>query len=223
MALAKTDQVEAIDSLLQKSLGVRNDDEILLIYDDSFFPYMDAFTDCVNARDFSATYLYIPKSYQLRLAEAISRKSEQIWLPDPLRSAVLASSVILNVLDGDLNTAPVRGAVLAQLRSKGCRLAAATNWRVEAILHGHEHQPSVTWAQRWAGQNFDGTPQGICVIGAGSCGAARDQLGPVSKNQYYLLVKRQEDILIRSRVIGDDGIEFMPHNDILISNGSAKR
>ena len=123
MALAKADQIEAIDNLLQKSLGVRNDDEILLIYDASFFPYMDAFTECVNARDFSATYLYIPKGYQLRLAEAISRKSEQIWLPDPLRSAILASSVILNVLDGDLDTAPVRGAVLAQLRSKDCRLA----------------------------------------------------------------------------------------------------
>jgi hypothetical protein len=84
---------------------------------------MDAFTDCVNSHDFSATYLYIPKSYQLRLAETISRKSEQIWLPDPLRSAVLASSVILNVLDGDLDTARVRVAVLAQLRAKGCRLA----------------------------------------------------------------------------------------------------
>jgi 3',5'-cyclic AMP phosphodiesterase CpdA len=102
-------------------------------------------------------------------------------------------------------------------------IAAATNWHVEAILHGHEHQPSITWAQRWAGQNFNGTPQGICVIGAGSCGVSRDQLGPVSRNQYYLLVKSQDDILIRSRVIGDDGLEFMPHNDILISNGAAKR
>ncbi len=101
-------------------------------------------------------------------------------------------------------------------------LAAAARWGVEAILHGHEHQPSITWAQRWAGQKFDGTRKGICVIGAGSCGAAREYLGPVSRNQYYLLVKRQDNILIRSRVIGEEGIDFMPHNDIAISSNLGK-
>jgi 3',5'-cyclic AMP phosphodiesterase CpdA len=101
-------------------------------------------------------------------------------------------------------------------------LAAAAKWGVEAILHGHEHQPSITWAQRWAGQKFEGIRKGICVIGAGSCGAAREYLGPVSRNQYYLLVKRQDNILIRSRVIGEEGIDFIPHNDIAISNNLGK-
>jgi hypothetical protein len=98
-------------------------------------------------------------------------------------------------------------------------LAAAAKWDVEAILHGHEHQPAITWAQRWAGQKFEGEKGGICVIGAGSCGAAREYLGPVSRNQYYLLVKRPDNILIRSRVIGEEGIDFIPHSDMIISTG----
>ena len=121
--LVQKDQVDALDTLLSQSLGVRNDDEVLLVYDESFVPYMDAFVECVNNRDLLATYLYMPKSYQLGLAETISRKHEPIWFPNPLRSAISASSVILNVLDGELNTAPVRGAILAQQRSKDCRLA----------------------------------------------------------------------------------------------------
>jgi hypothetical protein len=121
--LTKADQVKAIDTLLQKSLEVRGGDEILLIYDESFSAYLDAFTDCVNKHDLAATYIYIPKNYQLRLAETISRKPEPIWLPHPLRSAIFESSVILNVLDGDLVTGPVRGAVLGQTRNNECRLA----------------------------------------------------------------------------------------------------
>jgi predicted phosphodiesterase len=97
-------------------------------------------------------------------------------------------------------------------------ITAAENWGVEAILHGHEHQPSVTWVQRWAGKRVMGSPRGLCVIGAGSCGAARDQLGPVSRNQYYVLIKRENDLLIRSRAIGEDGVDFAPHNDIAISS-----
>jgi hypothetical protein len=121
--LTKADQINAINTLLQKSLGIRAGDEILIIYDESFSAYLDAFTDCVNNYDLAATYIHIPKSYQLRLAETISRKPEPIWLPNPLRRAIVESSVILNVLDGDLDTGPVRGAVLSQARSKGCRLA----------------------------------------------------------------------------------------------------
>jgi hypothetical protein len=121
--LTKADQVNAIDTLLKKSLEIRGGDEILLIYDESFSPYLDAFTDCVNKYDLAATYIHIPKKYQLRLAETISRKPEPIWLPHPLRSAIFESSVILNVLDGDLVTGPIRGAVLGQTRNNECRLA----------------------------------------------------------------------------------------------------
>jgi predicted MPP superfamily phosphohydrolase len=115
-----------------------------------------------------------------------------------------------------------RGKKISVMSNAQDLLTAAAKWGVEAILHGHEHQPSITWAQRWAGQKFDGIRKGICVIGAGSCGAAREYLGPVSRNQYYLLVKRPDNILIRSRVIGEEGIDFMPHNDIVISSNLGK-
>ena len=102
-------------------------------------------------------------------------------------------------------------------------IAAAANWGVEAILHGHEHQPAVTWTQRWAGQKFKGAPSGICVIGAGSCGVSRDHLGPVSKNQYNVLIKRKGDILIRSRIVGDEGVDYLAHNDIVIAKSRPDR
>jgi 3',5'-cyclic AMP phosphodiesterase CpdA len=91
----------------------------------------------------------------------------------------------------------------------------AAHWQAEAILHGHEHQPSVTVAARWPvelGQQF--TP--LTVIGAGSFSAKRDKLGPFSRNHYYVLYRRAEDIIVRSRQLGESLNVFVPHNDMIL-------
>jgi hypothetical protein len=93
----------------------------------------------------------------------------------------------------------------------------AHQWLVELILHGHEHQPSMTWAQRWVGETRSAAFRPIGVLGAGSCGAKREKLGALSKNHYYALIRRQREIIIRSRILGDQGLDFISHADLSIS------
>jgi hypothetical protein len=49
--LAREDQIHALGILLEKSLALRDDDQVLLIYDESFLPYLDALIQCVINRD----------------------------------------------------------------------------------------------------------------------------------------------------------------------------
>jgi 3',5'-cyclic AMP phosphodiesterase CpdA len=89
----------------------------------------------------------------------------------------------------------------------------AAQWHVEVILHGHEHQPSVTVSRRWPiGHGYDFTP--LTVIGAGSFSVNRDLLGPLSRNHYYVLYRRKSDLVIRSRQNSESLLNFVPHNDI---------
>jgi hypothetical protein len=95
-------------------------------------------------------------------------------------------------------------------------LARSSQWGVEAILHGHEHQPSLTVARRWP-TDFRGkafTP--IVSIGAGSFGVEPALLGPFARHHYYVLGLRSQDILIRSRCLGDEGVAFVSHGDVLL-------
>ncbi len=95
-------------------------------------------------------------------------------------------------------------------------LARASQWGVEAILHGHEHQPSLSVARRWP-TDFRGkafTP--IVSIGSGSFGVEASLLGPFARHHYYVLCLRSKDVLIRSRCLGDEGMAFVSHADILV-------
>jgi len=94
-------------------------------------------------------------------------------------------------------------------------LDSANRWGVELILHGHEHQPMVTVARRWpvgAGGEFNA----MIVIGAGSFSVKREQLGPFARNHYYVICLRKDDIIVRSRCIGDNGTNFVGHNDVFL-------
>jgi 3',5'-cyclic AMP phosphodiesterase CpdA len=92
-------------------------------------------------------------------------------------------------------------------------LELANRDKVEAILHGHEHQPSVTVARRWP---FDDAHVFLPVVsvGAGSFGVKREHLGPFSRNHYYVIIRRPDGILIRSREQGGGGVRFVPHSDM---------
>jgi 3',5'-cyclic AMP phosphodiesterase CpdA len=95
----------------------------------------------------------------------------------------------------------------------------ANQWKVEMILHGHEHQPSVTVARRWpidVGDVF--AP--ITSVGAGSFGVSREHLGPFARNHYYVIYRRRDDIIIRSRCQGAGGVSFIAHSDLCIPEKS---
>ena len=92
-------------------------------------------------------------------------------------------------------------------------LEYANQFGVEVILHGHEHQPSITVARRWPVDIGD-VFKPVASIGAGSFGVAREYLGPFSRNHYYVIVRRPDGILIRSRQQGTGGVKFVAHSDI---------
>lgn len=94
-------------------------------------------------------------------------------------------------------------------------LYIANEFGVEAILHGHEHQPTTTISRRWptdGDENF----MPISVIGAGSFGVNREKLGPFSRNHYYILHRKSEELIIRSRQLGENGVKFSSHADFSI-------
>jgi hypothetical protein len=95
-------------------------------------------------------------------------------------------------------------------------LDTARKWGVEAILHGHQHQPAVAYTQRWIGETGPSKLAPIVIVGAGSCGAKRERLGPISYNQYFILARRKNSLLIRSRIIRPGAISFTVHDDLLI-------
>lgn len=90
----------------------------------------------------------------------------------------------------------------------------AIQWNVELILHGHQHQPSVIKAECWLGGSSKLNFSPIAVVGAGSCSAKRELLGPVSRNHYYIIIRRKDEIIIRSRIMGEEGLSFMANNDL---------
>jgi 3',5'-cyclic AMP phosphodiesterase CpdA len=105
------------------------------------------------------------------------------------------------------------GRVVSIMANSAEILDYANQWKVEVILHGHEHQPSITVARRWpidVGDVF--AP--IASIGAGSFSVKRDSLGPFSRNHYYVLVRRADGLLIRSRQQGTGGVKFVSHSDM---------
>jgi len=104
---------------------------------------------------------------------------------------------------------------LTVLANSSDLLAFAGQIGAEVILHGHEHQPSVTVARRWpADTGLDFQP--IIGVGAGSISAPRSDLGPFSRHQYFILFRKSDHIVIRSRAMGDTGLAFGPHRDLII-------
>jgi predicted phosphodiesterase len=98
-------------------------------------------------------------------------------------------------------------------------LAFANRIGAEVILHGHQHQPSVTVARRWpSSPSQEFSP--IISVGAGSFTAERAALGPFSRNQYFILYRRSDNIVIRSRSISDNGLAFVAHNDLVVPLGN---
>jgi 3',5'-cyclic AMP phosphodiesterase CpdA len=89
-------------------------------------------------------------------------------------------------------------------------LQCANKWQAELVLHGHEHQPSITFARRWPvddGHAFEP----VAALCAGSFGLKPDKLGPVGRNHYYVIVRKPERIVVRSRWLGDEGVAFTSH------------
>ncbi len=94
-------------------------------------------------------------------------------------------------------------------------LAFAARKRIELILHGHEHQPSLSLTSRWP---LEGQHQfySVASLGAGSFSVHSDLLGPIRRHHYYIIYRRPKEILIRSRWSDEPGRDFISHRNILL-------
>jgi hypothetical protein len=121
---------------------------------------------------------------------------------------------VLPIISAELGEA--RGRRVSVMGNAAEVFAKARRWRVEMILHGHQHQPALTLAQRGQGMVEDLDLRGVAVLGAGSCGAYREALGPIARNQYYVIARRVADFVIRSRIMGEQELRFVAHNDFVL-------
>lgn len=115
----------AFGLLLSKCLQVDSKDELLVVYDESFVNFRPYLSDVVSTRGVSAAFMLIPRQYQVALLDRTNTPSQSnsIHLPSPLRAAISASSVVITVLDGGMDTTSVRRAILQQTRPNNSRLA----------------------------------------------------------------------------------------------------
>ena len=116
---------EAFGVLFRDCLRVRPQEDVLVLIDESSEPWRDALVDAALEADLRPLFTFFPKRLQLALMErkAPGGDDSSVPLPRPLRDAFYSTRAVLNLLDGDLATSSLRGAVLNIPRPKGCRLA----------------------------------------------------------------------------------------------------
>lgn len=135
-----------------------------------------------------------------------------------------ATQEILNWLIVHHHVLPVTSSGVEDARAKRVSVMGnaaeilnyAANWNVELILHGHEHQPGLTIANRWTSDFRDLSLRPIAVAAAGSCGARRDLLGPISRNHYQIIIRQGDTLNILSRVLGEGALHFVSYVDFRI-------
>jgi hypothetical protein len=114
----------AFGVLLDRCLQATSHDEVLIFFDESAQRFFQALTDAITKRKLRATFVFVPKSYQLFLmARKEPGDDSNVPLPRLLKSPVGDATVIMTLLDGDLATSSVRGAILNVRRPNGCRVA----------------------------------------------------------------------------------------------------
>ena len=128
MALEQTDpsfvsRIEGFSVLFRRCLQMRPDDTALVIYDEAFLPYLDALVQFIISDRLHASFVSIPKAYQRALIEWTAGEDPEIDLPRGVTAACRVSSIIVNCLDADLDTARLRGAILHNFRPNDCRFA----------------------------------------------------------------------------------------------------
>lgn len=95
-------------------------------------------------------------------------------------------------------------------------LSFANHNNVEMILHGHEHQPSITITRRWPSSN-NKSLHPLVSLGAGSFGGNESITSPYARNQYYIIYDQKDRSIIRSRSLIHNAYSFNEDSNIVIS------
>ena len=131
---------EAFRVLLSKCLNVERRDDVLVIYDESLGDLFEPLVNVLDIGGIPATFVCIPKVYQKALVResGSDRALNKLQLPLGIVAAISASTVILSLLDGGPESAPLRRTIIHTLRSRASRLASIPGIGPEilkAVLH----------------------------------------------------------------------------------------
>lgn len=107
--------------MLTSSLSVKpNEGLLLIIFDESFRPYSDIFSEVVVENNIKANFKFIPQIYQLFLTETLKTEG----LPESLKISFDQPTAALCFLSGWSEGQALRQAIVNNLRqNKHCRLA----------------------------------------------------------------------------------------------------
>jgi len=133
--ITRKDQCEGFTRLLKKCLDLQENDEILVIYDESLEEFFGSLLEVIESDLISATFLYIPKSYQKFLVRTGNSDTvrEKIPLPSGVISAISTAAAIINLLDGEPENASLRRTINHTNRLRTCRLATIPGISSEII------------------------------------------------------------------------------------------
>ena len=118
-------ELEGFRIVLRDCLRTEEQDELLVIADESADRFLPSLVQAAVERKLRVLFATLPKAYQQALMEwkEPGKGDRGVPLPRPLRDAVQGAQGILTLLDGDIATASVRGAVLNLPRQSSARLA----------------------------------------------------------------------------------------------------
>jgi leucyl aminopeptidase (aminopeptidase T) len=118
-------RVRAFQALLSKCLLLTDDDELLVIYDESMVPFFPSLEKALADAVIPGTFIYLPRLLQLQLVQTsrLRGSSDKANLPSALVAAITASTAMLNLVDSYANNASVRRAINRTPRRSTCRLA----------------------------------------------------------------------------------------------------
>ena len=117
-------QRRAFSTLLSSCLNLSSRDDLLVIYDESFLPFFEAFQEVVISRSIPTTFLQITAAYQAALiAWWQAAGHDPFRLPAGITAAIDQSTAILNLLDRIPAHASLRKAINLRTRQFNCRLA----------------------------------------------------------------------------------------------------
>jgi Thermophilic metalloprotease (M29) len=112
---------QGFELILLRSLSVKpNQDLVLVIFDETFRPYVQGFAEVISEHDINADLKFLPLQYQLHLVEKIKDGG----IPESLKYSFDRPNAAMCLLSGWNEGQSLRGEIVRNLqRNKNCRLA----------------------------------------------------------------------------------------------------
>lgn len=140
---------KSFKTLLSEALNLNSKDQLLIIYDDFFLPFLDSLINVINKKRALAIYSFLPYSYQqvlIKQHDILSKKQKNQILPKALKGAIGESTIILNFLSDNSSTTKIRRAIVQEKKLSNCRLAHLPGIN-EFVLKGIARSPFNTIKQ----------------------------------------------------------------------------